>query len=118
MKKQKNTRLYNGVFFGGLAVLLIGGFFMFKSNKKQYDEQLSLYKELEEQHTVARLELEGEKRMLEYAKSDEYTERIVRKMFKWSKEGEFVFQDIAPSQTDEIESSDVLADEPETSNVN
>lgn len=116
MKKQKNTRLYNGVFLGGLAILVLGGFFMFASNKKQYNEQLALYKELEEQHTVARLELEGEKRMLEYAKSDEYTERVVRKMFKWSRDGEIVFQDVASSSAANLNPGPTITDMSEDEN--
>jgi Septum formation initiator len=62
------------------------------SNYQTHQQLKERRAELESELDNARLQLEGEKRMLEYAKSDEYMERMARKMFNMVREDEVIYQ--------------------------
>lgn len=94
MQKNKSAvRLRNIIFLailiGWLCLVGIAAYSNYQTHSQLKERRAELAKERDR----AELELEGEKRMLEYAKSDEYMERMARKMFNMVKEDEVIFQE-------------------------
>lgn len=83
------------IFYGILTLIVAFGFVSYHQQKKQVDALSSEVESLEEEKKEAELELEGAQRMLEYAKSDSYLERMARSIYGWAREDETIYYDEA-----------------------
>lgn len=86
-------------FVGILLAMVIGGLVLISANQAKYEEQLQQKQALEKERTTAQLELEGTKRTIEYARNNEYLERLARKMFRWVEDDEVIYQDTSTAAT-------------------
>lgn len=82
-----------------LLVVIISGLALISSNQTKYKEQLQQKQALEKERMTAQLELEGTKRTIEYARNNEYLERLARKMFRWVEDDEVIYQDTSSTAT-------------------